>query len=288
MSGQLLRRAQGYWLMIHPFPVMMVVTVATVLALATAHDAARYPRIAVAIAALFCSQAVVGISNDYHDRGLDAQAQQWKPLASGVVTPNEARALIAAAFVLMLGFAATLGPYVLALALAGTLAGLFYNFVLRGTPLSWLPYVLGFAVLPVYVWTTVERFDARQLALVPIGIPLLIGVHLAQTLPDLETDRALGGRGAAVTLGLDRGIAVVWTSVIGAQALGLLSALWLGSAPAIAFPAVGLSFGLAVVGIALCRHRPSSETLRVVFRLVAASAVVLAGGWLVALAAAGG
>jgi 4-hydroxybenzoate polyprenyltransferase len=267
---------------------MMVVTLGIVLALATAHDAASYPRIALAIAALFCSQAVVGISNDYHDRRLDAQAQPWKPIASGVVAPNEARALIATAFLLMLAFSAALGPPVLALALAGTAVGLLYNYVLRGTPLSWAPYIIGFIVLPVYIWTSVARFDVRQLALVPIGMPLLIGVHLAQTLPDLETDRALGARSMAVSLGLERGLVLVWTCLIGAQVLGLLTSLWLGSSPAFTFPAIGISFGLAVAAIALYRRRPSSDTLRAVFRLVAAGAVILAGGWLVGLAAVGG
>ena len=98
----LLRRGLGYWLMIHPFPVMMVVTLATVLAVATAREATDLSRLIRAIATLFCSQVVVGISNDLHDRVLDAQAQPWKPLARGVVTPNEARTLIALAFALML------------------------------------------------------------------------------------------------------------------------------------------------------------------------------------------
>src|SRR5450756_173709 len=159
----LLRRVKGYWLMIHPFPVMMVVTLATVLALATARETTDLSRLVRAIAALFFSQIVVGISNDLHDRALDAQAQPWKPLARGIVTPNEARALIALAFVLMLAFAATLGPVIVLLALLGTFAGILYNFWLRDTAFSWFPYVLGFVVLPLFVWVSMARFDARQL-----------------------------------------------------------------------------------------------------------------------------
>src|SRR5512135_3040237 len=123
-----LRRVQGYWLMIHPFPVMMVVTLATVLAVATAREATDWTRLARAIATLFFSQVVVGISNDYHDRLLDVEGQPWKPLARGIVTPNEARGLIGLAFVLMLGFAGSLGPLVILLALLGTFAGILYNF----------------------------------------------------------------------------------------------------------------------------------------------------------------
>lgn len=279
----LLRRLQGYWLMIHPFPVMMVVTLATVLALATAREATDLSRLVRAVAALFFSQVVVGISNDLHDRALDAQAQPWKPLARGIVTPNEARALIALASVLMLAFAASFGPVVVLLALLGTFAGILYNFWLRDTPFSWFPYVLGFVTLPVSVWISMEHFDARQLLLVPLGLPLLVGVHLAQTLPDTETDLALGVRGFAVTLGRARGVMVVWNVLIGAQMLALVSAILLGSNLPIVLTATGASFALVAASIALYHRRPTSATLRAIFRLVAPSAVILVAGWLAAL-----
>jgi 4-hydroxybenzoate polyprenyltransferase len=279
----LLRRLQGYWLMIHPFPVMMVVTLAAVLAVATARETTDLSRLVRAIAALFCSQVVVGISNDFHDRALDAQGQPWKPLARGIVTPNEARALIALAFVLMLTFAASFGPVVVLLALLGTFAGILYNFWLRDTAFSWFPYVLGFVALPVFVWVSMGRFDARQLLLVPLGLPLLVGVHLAQTLPDTETDRALGVRGFAVTLGRARGVMVVWSALIGAQMLALVSALLLGSNLQIILTATGASFALIAASIALYHRAPTSATLRAIFRLVAPSAVILVAGWLAAL-----
>ena len=306
----LLRRLQGYWLMIHPFPVMMVVMLATVLAVATARESTDWSRLVRAMATLFFSQVVVGISNDYHDRALDAQADSLsqalasfgenpptgksnrrglarKPLAHGVVTPGEARALIVAAFVLMLALAVSLGPMIVLLALLGTFAGILYNFWLRGTPFSWFPYVLGFVVLPIFVWVSMERFDARQLILVPMGLPLLVGVHLAQTLPDTETDRALGGRGFAVTLGRARGVVVVWSALIGAQMLALVTALALDSNLEIVLLAAGVSFALVAASIALYHRAPTSATLRVVFHLVAPSAVILVAGWLAALQSIG-
>ena len=279
----LLRRLQAYWLMIHPFPVMMVVTLATVLAIATAREAIDLSRLARAIATLFFSQVVVGMSNDYHDRLLDAEGQPWKPLARGIVTPKQARVAIGLAFVLMLGFAGSMGPLVVLLALLGTFAGILYNFWLRDTPLSWFPYVLGFVVLPISIWVSIERFDIRQLVLVPIGLPLLVGVHLAQTLPDTETDLALGVRGFAVSLGRSRGVLAVWSTLIGAQLIALVSAWALGSNPQIVFFAVGTAFALVAASIGLYHARPSSATLRVIFRLVAPSAVILVGGWLAAL-----
>src|SRR5512140_278580 len=137
----LLRRAYNYWLLVHPFPVTMVVAFATLLALATARDALNPWHLGSVIATLFFSQVIVGITNELHDRALDVQTQPYKPLANGSVSQDEARALVALAAVLMLAFAISIGPIVVAFALLGTFAGLLYNFVLRGTSFSWFPYV---------------------------------------------------------------------------------------------------------------------------------------------------
>ena len=284
MTMALLRRLQGYWLMIHPFPVTMVVTFAAVLAVATARDALEPLRFVRAIAALFFSQVVVGISNDYRDQRLDSQGQPWKPLARGIVTRNEARASIAVAFALMLAFAISLGPLALILVLLGTFAGLLYNFWLRDTPFSWLPYLLGFIVLPIYVWVAVERVDARQLVLVPTGILLLLAVHLAQTIPDIETDIVVGARGFAVALGRAHGTRVVWSALIGAQVLALASALLLSPVNLpIVGAALGVSSGFVVASIVVYHRNPTSTTLRALFRPIAVSAVILVAGWLIAL-----
>ena len=60
----LLRKLQGLWLTIHPFPVMMVVIFTTILVIVTARDALDWWRLGRAVAALFFSQVVVGTSND--------------------------------------------------------------------------------------------------------------------------------------------------------------------------------------------------------------------------------
>lgn len=280
---QLHRRLYSYWLLIHPFPVTMVVAFATLLAVATARATLDPSRLVRAILTLFFSQAVVGISNDYHDRTLDFQGQPQKPLANGSVAPKEAMALIVIAFLLMLALAFSIGPIVLALALAGTMAGLLYNLVLRGTPFSWFPYVLGFTILPVAVWVAMERFDPRQLALIPIGIPLLIGVHLAQTLPDIESDLRVGIRGLSVSLGRERAVIVCWSAFLAAEIIALGSGILMQSnLPSIAAATI-LSVVLVATSVVRYRRDQSSATLRGNFRLTASSAVMLTAGWLFAL-----
>lgn len=263
----------------------MVIVLSTLLAVATARETLDPARLTRAIATIFFSQVVVGVSNDYHDRALDAQTQSYKPLARGAVTSHEALVLIALASVLMVAFGLSLGPIAFGLALLGTIAGLLYNFALRGTTFSWFPYVLGFVTLPIFIWVTMERFDAQQLALVPIGLPLLLGVHLAQTLPDAESDVQVGVRGFAVALGRKRGLMVAWGACIAAQLSALVSAIFLDSNLQIVLTGILVSCALIALSIVRYQRNPSSATLRGNFRLIAPSAVILTTGWLFALKA---
>ncbi|MBI3914038.1 MAG: UbiA family prenyltransferase [Chloroflexi bacterium] len=279
----LLRRMHGFWLLIHPFPIAMVVSLACILGISSARenfDAAQFTR---ALITLFLSQAHVGMTNDYLDRALDAQAQTWKPLARGWVKPNEARLIIFASFALMFIFALTLGPIGFVLALLGTFAGQIYNFRLRGTPYSWIGYVLGFSVLPFFIWDAASSFSPTFLIIVPIGIPLIFAAHLAQTLPDVESDRALGVFGFAATLGRERAAMLLWLMLIAAHALAFGTAYWLKSNLQTLFAAMIASFALVTASMFIYYARRTPQSLRIVFRLVSPSALILVAGWLAAL-----
>ena len=220
------------------------------------------------------------MTNDYLDRGLDARAQPFKPLARGTVKPHEARVLIFASFALMFFFALSLGPVGFGLALLGTLAGQIYNFWLRGTPFSWLAYFMGYAVLPFFIWDAVQSFSLVYLLLFPIGALLVVAVHLAQTLPDVETDRALGVFGLAATLGRERAALVMWSTLVSAQALALITFFVLRFDLAVLLAAMLASLALIATSALIFYTRRTAASARVVFRLVAPSALILVAGWL--------
>ncbi|MBI3741223.1 MAG: UbiA family prenyltransferase [Chloroflexi bacterium] len=258
-------------------------TLACILGIASARenfDAARFAR---AIITLFLSQAHVGMTNDYLDRTLDAQAQPNKPIARGLVQPSEARALIIVAFIAMLAFALTLGPIGFILALLGTLAGQIYNFKLRGTPYSWVAYVMGFSVLPFFVWDAASSFSWTYLLMFPMGIPLVFAAHLAQTLPDVETDRALGVFGFAASLGRTRAALLLWFVLIAAHAIAFASGYWLSSNLQILFVAMLGSLALIVASAIIYYARRDTTSSKIVFRLVSPSALILVAGWLASL-----
>jgi len=234
----------------------------------------------VLLAMLF-AQLVIGWTNDYVDRDADARFQPTKPVPSGRVN---ARLIPLAAFVAgiaALGVAATLG-WLPALCVAiGMGSGVVYNFALKPTPLSWAPFVVAFCALPPYVWSGLDVWDSAFVALYPIALPLTVAAHLANSLPDIETDRASGRGSIVVRLGRPRTLFAL-TLLLGMPAVLAVQA----------FRFVDYNFGLLLpvlvsyaVAVALTIQvytRGSGERRADVlgFRMVVAASLFFVGGWL--------
>jgi 4-hydroxybenzoate polyprenyltransferase len=99
-------------------------------------------------------------------------------------------------------------------------AGLSYNLWLKGTHWSALPYVAGFALLPAFVWIALDSYRNDLLALYAVALPLTVAAHVANTLPDIETDQASGRRSLTVTLGRSRSLVLFMSPSIGPGAMG--------------------------------------------------------------------
>lgn len=259
----------------HPGPGAAV-TVITVLLAVTA--GLEPWRVALLGLVMGLDQASVGLSNDWIDADRDrAVGRRDKPVARGELTLALARnvaigaALASVAVSLPLGIAAVAAH---ALFLVSAWA---YNAGLKGTPLSVLPYLVSFGVLPAIV--TLASAEPRLAAwwALAAGTLLGAGAHFANVLPDLADDAATGVRGLPHRLGRVGGVLVTWT-VLPAAALVLAAGIGFGSPVAIA--GLAAAAGLAIAGLVLGLRRPPSRTL---FRLVIAAALVdvlmlLAGG----------
>ena len=156
-------------------------------------------------ATIFTGQLVVGWTNDYLDYSDDLiHNRQNKPLVSGLITLKIlARATYLAGFVL------------LALTYFGPLSGKFgfvhlravasavaYNFKLKSTAISFLPFAFSFGLLPVIILGATGR--QSELWMVSIGALFGVGVHLANVFKDLENDRASGIYGLPQKLGVNK------------------------------------------------------------------------------------
>ena len=239
-------------------------------------------RLGLTLAAMLASQLAIGWTNDYRDREHDRVFQPSKPVPAGLV---EARLLpwaSVAAVTAALGLGAALGLLPLTFLIVGTGAGLAYDFGLKDARLSWLPLVVGLAVLPPFVWASLDVFREEFLWLYPVASPLAVAVHLANALPDLEGDARAGRGGVVVRLGRAGALRLLGACLAAPVALLGLSLLRLEYEAAVLLPAAA-GYGLLLAAAGFAYRRPGREAAVWAFRLVVAASVIFAGGWLAAV-----
>jgi 4-hydroxybenzoate polyprenyltransferase len=268
---------------IHPFPTTLNVAAAIVLA-AIANDGLPAPTVLSRLAAaMFCAQAAIGATNDYFDRDLDALTKPWKPLVRGAIEPGAVLAL-AAVFAVVAGLlSVTFGPLSVAAGAIGLAAGLAYNVRLKRTVLSAVPFMVALATLPFWVWLSLDRFDSELWWLLPFAPLAGIAVHLANTLPDLDSDASAGVRGLAHTIGRRASIALAWGSFATAIAFALLLGLRLDYRWVPVLLGAGAAAVLLSSAIVIYARRPGNGALQIGFGLIGMATAALAAGWLAAV-----
>jgi 4-hydroxybenzoate polyprenyltransferase len=182
----------------HPAPAAAVTILAGAVIVARGAD----PRTsALAIGSILAGQLSVGWSNDYLDREADAAAgRSDKPVAAGEIGPRTVIAAAVVALIACILLSLAIGVWEAAVMAAAVASAWTYNALLKGTVLSWLPYVASFGLAPMYIWL-VGGEDLPP-AWVVAGASLLgVAGHLTNVLPDLEADRAAGARGLPHRLG---------------------------------------------------------------------------------------
>jgi 4-hydroxybenzoate polyprenyltransferase len=182
--------ARALLLACHPLPTAAVTTLTMVLAAAAG---TRGPVLVVLAAAVLSGQLCVGWVNDLVDSDRDrAVGRTDKPLALGRVSAGAIRraAVVAglACVPLSLGLGAAPGAAHLT-AVAGALA---YDVGLKRTAWSWVPFAVGFGLLPVVVWLVSPHRELPPAWLIIAGSLLGVGAHGANVLPDHARDRATG------------------------------------------------------------------------------------------------
>ena len=264
----------GWVRLLHPFPSLVVAGTAVGFAL-TARPAVTLGDAARLFAMVLCSQFGVGSFNDYCDARLDTLSKPDKPIPAGLV-PHQGALAAAVIFVLLtLALAASYGAGSLALGSLAMAAGLLYDFPLKRTAFSWLPYVLGLPLLPLWAWSTVGVLpDAARWAY-PVGALLALALHLANALPDDATDRAAGTGGLVQLIGRRYSILLLFGSF--ALASGLAVVLLWSTASAVPGAQTLSLLGVAVgTGALLLAARSASS--RAAFKLLAVGCALLAVG----------
>ncbi|HEY3007414.1 MAG TPA: UbiA family prenyltransferase [Micromonosporaceae bacterium] len=255
----------------HPEPAVAVTAAAVLLAIGVGHGVTGV--IAVAVAVL-SSQLAVGWVNDWLDANRDRLVGRTdKPIAAGVIPRRTVglAGLLAAIATPALALASG-GPAAIA-ATVGLISALLYNWPLKSTPFSVVPYMFSFAMLPTFVVLALPGSPAPPAWLVAAGALLGGGGHFANALPDLADDARTGVRGLPHRLGPTGSAVAAATLLVAATvvlAFGPPGPPSPGGVAAVALAALVLPLGWYAGRLALARGtRPVG-----LFRAVMAVAVI--------------
>jgi protoheme IX farnesyltransferase len=183
----------------HPEPGLAVTVAMTLLAVGVGHRGWAIPGIFLAVGA---TQLAVGWVNDWLDAARDRQAGRAdKPIAAGAVSRRTVgiSGLIASLAVPLLAAPFGLEPAVILTVATGV--ALLYDWPLKSTVFSVLPYLVAFGLLPAFIVTALPGHPAPPAWLVAAAALLGGGAHFANVLPDLDDDAATGVRGLPHRLG---------------------------------------------------------------------------------------
>jgi 4-hydroxybenzoate polyprenyltransferase len=234
--------------LIHPAPAAAVVLLSAALGaiLATQAGLPIDERWALTVVAVAGSQIFTGATNDIADRVRDADGRPEKPIPAGRLSLNAATWIASIGLAIQLVASWRVGELALALGVVASASALAYNLFLSRTPLSPIPYLVSFGLLPAWIAAGLGVPVERVLPAIPLIAPFAMAAHLANTLRDFEADAAGGSRSLAQVLGrqASRRLAAGLALAVG---LGVGGALVLGGRAGPASAGLGLLGLLAVL-----------------------------------------
>lgn len=201
------------------FPQTLAMTV--FLATAAAISSVQGWQLVLFIAAVLSGQLSVGWMNDFVDAKLDQSASRYeKPVVTGALSQSSLKVPIAIALVLTVPLSIFAAGWIGGLAhVAAVTSAHVYNLFLSRTIWSWLPYVVSFAVLPLFVAQAASNSLFPELPMIVLFALVGLIAHLLNALPDIEIDRQASKGGLAVSLGTKCTLALAVVLSLGAIAV---------------------------------------------------------------------
>ena len=198
MLNSFLTRGYVFLRAAHFGPTVIVSTITFLLALSQ-YSLIDSLRVTIAI---FAGQLVVGWSNDFIDAPLDIAAQRTKkPIVSQEINPEQLKKSILVALVaaLLLSLFSPLGLTGTLIHFLGILSATIYNFKLKPTILSPLPFIVSFGALPWAIYLPAGNHPPLWLF---IDFMLIaVAFHFFNVLKDFQWDVDQGVLGLPQRLG---------------------------------------------------------------------------------------
>jgi 4-hydroxybenzoate polyprenyltransferase len=207
--------ARGYvFLRAAHFGPTVIVTTASFLLSLSQYSIIDSLRVAIAI---FAGQLVVGWSNDFIDAPLDIAAQRTKkPIVSKEINPEQLKGSIVFALVaaVLLSLFSPLGLTGTLIHFLGILSATIYNFNLKPTILSPLPFIVSFGALPWAIY--LPTGDQPPLWLFIDFMLIAVAFHFFNVLKDFQWDINQGVLGLPQRLGRNASLVISISLVISA------------------------------------------------------------------------
>ena len=212
----------------------------TALGLAVAAGLAGRPlhESGLVFATVLVGQTMLGWDNDLVDRVRDERHDlPHKPIGAGLLDPGTVWFSVTCALLLVVPLSLSAGPRAGSAYLVLLLIGLIGNRFLRGSVLSFVPWVLQFGLYPAYLayggWNGTGADTPPTVAMTVLAGLLGLGVHFLRALPGLVPDNTDGLRSLPLRVALKTGAArllvisgvftgaIVVSLLIAGQAIGL-------------------------------------------------------------------
>jgi len=254
----------------HPGPSLAVTTVALVLALTAGLPT---DRVVIVTLAMLANQFSIGLSNDWLDAARDARASRTdKPVAAGLLSPTLVRTVAFACVLISLALSAWLSVWVLLAQVIGLASGWAYNLGLKATRFSFVPYVVGFGILPVIVTLSSPMPVLAAPWVITVAAVLGVAAHFANAMPDIEVDRLEG------ILGLPQRVGVRASGIVTFVVLlaGAMMAFFGPGGPILWVQWMGLGVNVAIAGVGVwlvARRSPDQPPTRLAFQLIMVAAL---------------
>src|SRR5207245_3757319 len=217
MATQAFRTGKWNWLiavrLFHPIPSLVTTLVAVGFGLLFRMSPTT-PRLWILGLAMLMAQFSISAANEWADRQRDGAAGRGRPVSLGMIGPTAALAIAAACGLIAVALALSLSPLAAALAALGIGIGWVYDLAAKPTPFSALPFALAFPLVPVWAGVVAGYFPRSVPFVFLAGAPVAAAIHLADAIPDAESDAAAGSRTMAVAVGVDRARVVAASALV--------------------------------------------------------------------------
>jgi 4-hydroxybenzoate polyprenyltransferase len=228
----------------HPIPCLAVASLAGLFAIGSG---IAWDRSLLIFFVVLLQQISVGLSNDWLDYKKDVIAgRKDKPAVNGTVKVSELRAGAIAAAVLAQAISFIFGPTAALVMFAMLVAGWAYNLGMKSNWTSFIPYAVGFGLIPIFVGQASTGTFWAEAWIVLAASLLGVSAHFANVLPDIEADSLTGVKSLPHILGQQLSALAIAITALLATVIVVTQSASLDPA----WATIGLASNVAIVSLA--------------------------------------